>query len=197
MNHPASGPRSRHHDLATERVADQVAALGDGWRVAVRPRFRDECPDVLALHASYGACAITVRDWPVGRYRQGPDGAIEQRLGQWWQRVDGDPRRIARQQRRAIFEQFFGAETDSPYDPSVVRAVVVLARHTTAEACALLRRPQMVSPENWVEVWGGEAVAADARCVIIGDPRARAKAVPMRPYLELERFVAGETLQPA
>jgi hypothetical protein len=58
-------------------VADALARLDDEWTVYVQPRLGQDVPDFIALHDRFGVCAIEVKDWARGGYRQADDGVIE------------------------------------------------------------------------------------------------------------------------
>jgi hypothetical protein len=135
-------------------------------------------PNFVVGHPDYGLCAIVVKDWSVGPYRQAYDGTIEMRSEGRWAATTETPRYEALWYRNTIFERFFDDDPRSELDPTIVRGVVVLPRYTTEQACSLLRRPQMVDRENWIMVWGGRELWRDPLTVVSGHPRPQRKIVP-------------------
>jgi hypothetical protein len=187
----ADGARFRTGD---HRVLGALQQLDDDWMVAVKPDLGDVVPDFLALHATFGVCAIRVCDWTVGAFRQGLDGMIEVRGTDGWYPTGESPRWDALQLRNRIFDEYFIAPGTRIADDTIVRGMVVLPKYTTDEACNLLRRPQMVSPGHWIDVWGGHEFGLNTECALVGDPRMRTKDVPAESF---ERFVRTLEFDPA
>ena len=163
--------------LGEGQVLDALRLLSDEWTVHVQPLFGWDQPNFVAAHADFGVCVISIKDWTVGRYRQAFDGTIELRAEQGWVGTNETPRYEASWYRNTIFERFFD-DGEAELDPNIVRGVVVLPRYTTEQACALLRRPQMVDAENWIKVWGGRELWRDPLCVVAGHPRPQPRTVP-------------------
>ena len=164
-------------DVGHMQVLEALTALSDDWSVYDRPLVGLDQPDFVAAHPRFGVCAIVLRDWTRGHYRQSPTGRLEQFHGGDWYATDEAPRFEAHRVRNALFEQFFADSSADKLDLTVVRGIVILPQFTTADACALLRRPQMVDSENWIKVWGGRAVADDPVCVVSGHPRPQVRNV--------------------
>jgi hypothetical protein len=125
-------------------------------------------------------CVIVVENWAVGEHRQSTDGRVEQRTtaadGQGgWAPIEEYPRDTAARIRQAVVDLI---DTERRPDPGLVRAIVVLPHYTTAQACSLLRRPQMIGHDTWIKVWGGQALFDDAACVVTGHPRPTPRSVP-------------------
>ena len=129
--------RPAHHELdllltplndGEQRVADKLAELDDGWTVYVQPRLAQDVPDFVAVHDRYGVCAIEVKDWSSGSYRQGNNGRIECLNGGIWQPTTEAPRYQAHRYRQAIFDHFFARPDDPDTPGQVVRAVLVLPK---------------------------------------------------------------------
>ena len=59
------------------QVAEQLKVLDDDWTIYVQPRIAQDIPDFVAVHDRHGVCAIEVKDWSRGRYRQSDGGVIE------------------------------------------------------------------------------------------------------------------------
>jgi len=163
-------------------VLDALTTLDDSWTVYVQPLLGWDQPDFVVAHPDYGVCAIEVEDWAVGSRRRAGDGRIEARSAIGWEPISGAPCTAAARYRTAILGLFHAEPglTEELHDRMIVRGIVVLASYTTADACALLRRPHMVDFENWIKVWGGRALRDDPVCVVAGHPRpARREVSPI------------------
>ena len=150
---------------------EALVRLDDSWSVYVRPLLGWEQPGFVAINPGFGICAIEVRDWSVGDHRIAADGRLEHRDSpstSWQPQVDS-PLATAARHRQAILD-VLRAEPESA-DCAVVRCVVILPNYSTAQACALLRRPRMFDQDNWLKVWGGQALIDDPACVVSGHPR--------------------------
>lgn len=164
------------------QILDALTALDDSWTVYVQPLLGWDQPGFVVAHPDFGVCAMKVEDWAVGSRRQACDGRIEARSATGWEPVSETPCTAAARYRTAILELFHAEPglTDELHDRTIVRGIVVLASYTTADACALLRRPHMVDFENWIKVWGGQALKDDPVCVVAGHPRpARREVSPI------------------
>ncbi len=170
-----------HHtvdlNVAELLTLEALARLDDSWSVYVRPLLGWEQPDFVAINPDFGICAIEVRDWSVGDHRIAVDGRFEHRetSAAAWEPLADSPLATAARHRQAILD-VLRAEPDSA-DCAVVRCVVILPNYSTAQACALLRRPRMFDQDNWLKVWGGQALIDDPACVVSGHPRPIRTAV--------------------
>ncbi|MEO5724284.1 MAG: nuclease-related domain-containing protein [Ilumatobacteraceae bacterium] len=79
-------------NVGERQVLDCLAALDDEWIVYVQPRLGLDQPDFITAHPTFGVCAVEVKDWSVGAYRQAADGRIETRHQGGWTRTDEAPR---------------------------------------------------------------------------------------------------------
>ena len=154
------------HELAIplndgeRQVAEQLKALDDAWTVYVQPRIAQDIPDFVAVHDRHGVCAIEVKDWSRGRYRQTDGGVIEytSRDGGWFT-TKQKPRYQAYRYRATIFDQFFALPDDGSEPTSAVRAIVVLPNFATDDARRLLARVQVTAREQAIAVYGGDGIA--------------------------------------
>ena len=130
--------RSKWLNAGEVRVAKALADLDDGWTVYVQPRLGMDIPDLVALHDRYGVCAIEVKDWAFGKYRN-TNGVVEYRDGIGWKAVEQHPRLQASRYRSAMFENSFAQPEDGRPVPPSVRLIVVLLNHPTKQAEEVLR----------------------------------------------------------
>jgi len=140
-------------------VAEQLRVLDDDWTVYVQPRLGPDVPDLVAVHDRYGVCAIEVKDWSRGRYRQADGGTIEytDRTGAWFTTTE-KPRYQAYRYRSTIYDQFFALPDDREHATASVRAMVVLPNFSTADARRLLAQVQVSRYENGIGVYGGDGI---------------------------------------
>ena len=115
-----SASRSEWLNAGEIRVARALADLDDGWTVYVQPRLGMDIPDFVALHDRYGVCAIEVKDWAYGKYRN-TAGVVELRDRGGWRAVDQHPRLQASRYRSSIFENSFALPEDGQLVPPSVR----------------------------------------------------------------------------
>ena len=141
-------------------VADRLRSLDDEWTVYVQPRIAQDVPDFVAVHDRYGVCAIEVKDWSRGRYRQTDGGVIEytNRAGGWFTTKE-KPRYQAYRYRATIFDQFFALPEDGDAPTAAVRAIVVLPNFSTDDARKLLGKVQVTRREQAIPVYGGDGMA--------------------------------------
>jgi hypothetical protein len=138
-------------------VLDELAKLGDGWTIYVQPRLAQDKPDFVAVHDRKGVCAIEVKDWSKGKYRQTDHGVIQYVDGNGvWHDTREQPRYQAYRYRTTIFDQFFALPEDGTHPTQAVRSVLILPRHSTKDARTLFSTPQVTADEMSVEVWGGD-----------------------------------------
>ena len=156
-------------------VARKLAELDDSWNVYVQPRLAQDVPDFVAVHPQYGVCAIEVKDWAPGGYRQADNGAIECMKAGTWQPTAEHPRYQAYRYRSTIYEHFFALPEDADTPTQVVRAVLVLPQFSTAKADQLFAKPVVTDSELTVRVFGGENLQGPAEDLV------RAVCLPPNP----------------
>ncbi|MGB8858296.1 MAG: nuclease-related domain-containing protein [Ilumatobacteraceae bacterium] len=148
-------------------VLDCLAALDDEWIIYVQPRLGLDQPDFITAHPTFGVCAVEVKDWSIGIYRQDDDGRIEMRRQGGWVRTDEAPRYQAHRYRGAIHERLT-ALTDEAPPFAQVRGVVVMPRCTTWQAKAAIAKSAVADGERWVEVYGYDDLQHDPTLVLTG-----------------------------
>jgi hypothetical protein len=148
------------------RVAHKLAELDDSWTVYVQPRLAQDIPDFVAIHPRHGVCAIEVKDWSVGGYRQADDGSIECMTGGTWQRTAEQPRYQTFRYRSTIYEHFFALPDDAERPTQVIRASLVLPQWSTAKAERLFEKPAVTPSEQSVRVFGGEVLQGPAEALV-------------------------------
>ena len=143
-----------------------------------------DVPDFVVVHPRHGVCAIEVKDWSSGtRYRQNERGVIEYRGRDGvWRCSAETPRYQAFRYSQVIFDQFFALPEHDTASSPVVRAALILPRHTTEQARQLLELTQVTPEEHAVEVWGGDALATGIERVV------RGIGCPPPPALSVERL---------
>lgn len=150
-------------------VAEHLRQLGDGWTVYVQPRLAQDVPDFVAVHDRHGVCAIEVKDWSRGRYRQLDTGVIQYVDGDGrWHDTKEQPRYQAYRYRSTIFDQFFALPDDISTLTQTVRSIVVFPNHSTDDARKLFAVPQVTDAEQTVQVWGGDALRQCADDIVRG-----------------------------
>ena len=154
-------------NVGERQVLECLAALDDEWIIYVQPRLGLDQPDFITAHPVFGVCAVEVKDWSVGAYRQAADGRIEVRRQDAWVRTDEAPRYQAHRYRGAIHERLAAASDDAPAY-SHVRGVVVMPQCTTAQAKALLTKHFVHHSEKWIDVHGHDDLAQDPVLVLTG-----------------------------
>ena len=174
-------------------VAGALAELDDDWTISIQPRLGHDVPDFVAVHDRYGVCAIEVKDWRPGIYRQRDDGAIEFRSGvDGWERSQEHPRYQAHRYRTTIFDQFFAMPDDTSEPTEIVRSVVVLPQFPTHRARRLLERPGVTSHEKSITVWGGDGLRQSLEHIV----RGRGCAVPRPESMDrLRRQMAESSIE--
>ena len=63
-------------NIGERQVLDCLASLDDEWIIYVQPRLGLDQPDFIAAHPTFGVCAVEVKDWSIGAYRQDENGRI-------------------------------------------------------------------------------------------------------------------------
>jgi hypothetical protein len=169
-------PAVRDHDrLVTplndgeRRVAAALARLDDSWTVYVQPRLGQDVPDFVAVHDEHGVCAVEVKNWSYGKYRQVDNGTIQFTSGGGgWTDSKEKPRYQAYRYRSTIYDQYFALPDDGDRPNQTVRAVLVLPNYSTEHAQRLFEKPQVTEIEFQVRVWGGDALEQQLEHVVSG-----------------------------
>ena len=166
-----------------QRVAEALSRLDDSWTIYVQPRLGHDVPDFVAVHDHHGVCAIEVKDWSYGKYRQKSNGAIQFTDGAGvWTDSSEKPRYQAYRYRSTIFDQYFALPEDGSHPNQTVRAALILPRFETTHAQKLFDLKQVTNDEFHVEVWGGDDLQQDALRIV------RGKGCPVPPPASLERL---------
>lgn len=151
------------------RVAEQLSKLDDGWTVYVQPRLAQDMPDFVAVHERHGVCAIEVKDWSRGKYRQLDSGVIQYIDGDGrWHDTKEQPRYQAYRYRSTIFDQFFALPEDTSVLSQAVRAVVVFPNFSNDHARKLFAVRQVTDQEQSIQVWGGDGLQQSVLDVVRG-----------------------------
>jgi hypothetical protein len=135
------------------RVAERLDKLGDGWTVFIQPRLTMDLPDFVAVHPEYGVCAIEVKDWKPGRYRN-VGGTVQVRAADGWSEIDEHPLMQPYRYQSTILEQHFAFPDDGAAIAPCVRSMVILLNHPTRRAREILRAPATAR-------WGKVAIHGD------------------------------------
>src|SRR4051794_20288405 len=143
-------------NIGERQVLDGLLHLNDEWLIYVQPRLGIDQPDFIVVHPRIGVTVIEVKDWSLDMYRQRPDGRIEVRHDESWRITSEAPLFQAHRYRDTLFNRFFADPNDPKSDFKLVRGVVVMARHSTEEARALLKTQKRA--EGWISIFGGEDV---------------------------------------
>lgn len=153
-----------------QEVLEALCQLDYEWHVYIEPRLLMDKPDFVAVHPRFGVCAVEVKDWAVGLYRQDPDtGVIEVWEADGWQRTRQAPRYQAHRYRQTIFERFFAQPETRSDDFAVVRAVVVLPRYSTVAANTLLHTHTVLdNAEGRIRVFGGDSLRDELTYIVTG-----------------------------
>ncbi len=154
-------------NVGERQVLDCFASLDENWIIYVQPRLGLSQPDFIAAHPTFGVCAVEVKDWAAGAYRQGDDGRIEVRRQGAWVRTDEAPRFQAHRYRGAIHERLTALVDDAPTFAEV-RGVVVMPRCTTSQAKAAIARAELQDSERWIGVYGYDDLQHDPAMVLTG-----------------------------
>ncbi len=174
-----------------QHVLRALEQLDDQWLVYVQPRLELDQPDFVVVHPQLGVTAIEVKDWSAGAYRQTPNGRIEHRERDTWQPTAEAPRYQAHRYRDAIFSRFFADVNMRAEEFASVRGVVIMVRHTTEQARALLRIPRVLAKaEQRIGVWGLRDLMERPMVVLTGTERPRARPVPQGNLDRLRRHLA-------
>ena len=163
-------------------VAHALARLDDDWTVYIQPRIGQDVPDFVAVHDQHGVCAIEVKDWRPGIYRQRDDGVIEFRSCSTygWERSNEQPRYQAYRYRTTIFDQFFAMPDDVQQPTRAVRAVVVFPQMSNDGARQLLHHTSVTNQEHGIDVWGGDGLNQSLDQIVSGHEFDR-QCQPPRP----------------
>ncbi len=152
------------------RVAyELVRQLDDEWTVYVQPRLGQDTPDFVAVHDTFGVCAIEVKDWAYGGYRQSDSGVIEYVTGDGvWHESTEKPRYQAYRYRSTIFENFFALPEDGSKPTNAVRSILIVPQYSTAHARRLLAHNQVTPYETQVDVIGGDDLQRSLATIVRG-----------------------------
>jgi len=152
-----------------QRVAEALRRLGDSWTIYVQPRLGQDVPDFVAVHDKHGVCALEVKDWSYGKYRQLDNGTIQFTSGDGgWTDSKEKPRYQAYRYRSTIYDQYFALPDDGDRPNQTVRSVLVLPNFSTDHAERLFSNRQVTDQEFQVRVWGGDALEQDLERVVCG-----------------------------
>ena len=152
------------------RVAEQLDKLGDDWTVFIQPRLTMDLPDFVAVHPAHGVCAIEVKDWAPGKYRNSR-GTVQSRTADGWSDVEEHPLMQPYRYQSTILEQHFAFPDDGAAVVPCVRSMIILLNHPTRRAREILRAPARAR-------WGnvaihGDDVLTDLESALIGDAPCR------------------------
>ncbi len=178
-------------------VAHALAGLDDEWTVYIQPRIGQDVPDFVAVHDRYGVCAIEVKDWRPGIYRQRDDGVIEYRSCSdgGWERSNEQPRYQAYRYRTTIFDQFFAMPDDAQQPTPAVRAAVVFPQMSNEKAHQLLDYASVTNQEYGIAVWGGDGLRQSLDQIVRGDWRGREwDPPPPESIIRLQRQLAESSI---
>jgi hypothetical protein len=138
-------------------VLERLSRLSDEWTVYVQPRLGQDVPDFVAVHDTLGVCAIEVKDWSYGGYRQADDGTIEYVTGDGvWHASTEQAKYQAYRYRSTIYDNFFAMPDDGSKPTNAVRSVLVFPHYSTQHAHRLLEHHQVTLKEASVDVFGGD-----------------------------------------
>ena len=181
-------------------VAALANDLDDDWTVYVQPRLGQDTPDFVAVHDTYGVCAIEVKDWSYNKYRQADSGAIEYVTGDGvWHASAEKPRYQAHRYRSTIFEHFFALPGDGSKPTNAVRSILVMPQYSTEHACRLLERIQVTLAEEAVTVVGGDDLRQSLESIVRGKkcvPPRSASMKRLRSHLAESEVVSELMLRP-
>lgn len=172
------------------RVASALEALDDEWTVYVQPRLGMDIPDFVAIHDRYGVCAIEVKDWRFGKYRN-VNGAVECRRDGVWTPVDQHPRLQVHRYQSSIFESCFAQPDHGRLIPPSVRSMVILLNHPTKHANEVLRRTRGAPGQH--AVVRGEEFFEAVESELVGPAPARPPVESMsklRAHLDSATYVS-------
>jgi hypothetical protein len=140
-----------------QHVLEHLNRLSNDWTIYVQPRLGQDVPDFVAVHDTFGVCAIEVKDWSYSGYRQADNGCIEYITGDGvWHASTQQPRYQAYRYRSTIFDHFFALPDDGSKPTNAVRAVVLFPNYSTAHARRLLAHHQVTLKEESVDIFGGD-----------------------------------------
>lgn len=150
-------------------MAEALARLDDAWTIYVQPRLGQDVPDFVVVHNQHGVCAIEVKDWSYGKYRQADNGTIQYTSGEGgWTDSKEKPRYQAYRYRSTIYDQYFALPEDGDKPNQTVRSVLVLPNYSTDHAEKLFAKRQVTDQEFQVRVWGGDALEQNLERVVTG-----------------------------
>jgi hypothetical protein len=166
-------------NVGERQVLDCLASLDDEWIIYVQPRLGLDQPDFITVHRTFGVCAVEVKDWTLGAYRQDDAGRIEIRSHGGWKRTDEAPRYQAHRYRGAIHDRLL-ALTDETPEFAQIRGIVVMPRCTTVQANGVIAKSRVQDAERWIEVYGYDDLQHDPALVLTGS-RNRSRETSPQP----------------
>ncbi len=127
-----------------QHVLEHLNRLSNEWTINVQPRLRQDVPDLVALHDTFGVCAIEVKDWSYSGSRQADNGCIEYITGDGvWHARKQQLRYQAYRYRSMISDHVFALPDDGSKPTNAVRAVVIFPNSSTERARLLLAHHQV------------------------------------------------------
>ncbi len=163
-------------NVGERKVLDCLALLDDEWIIYVQPRLGLDQPDFIMAHPTFGVCAVEVKDWSIGAYRQDDDGRIQMRLQGGWARTDEAPRYQAHRYRSAIHERLLALTDEAPAFAQI-RGVVVMPRCTTMQAKVAIAKSTVQDSERWIDVYGYDDLQHDPTLVLTGSRQPVARHI--------------------
>jgi len=176
-------------NIGERGVLDCLSTMDDEWIIYVQPRLGLDQPDFITAHPTFGLCAVKVKDWSIGAYRQDCEGRIQMRHQGGWARTDEAPRYQAHRYRGAIHDRLRELTEDAPAF-SQIRGVVVMPRCMTIQARAAIGRRTILDSEKWIDVYGYDDLQHDPTLVLTGSRQAAARCISPMCFDALRRSLA-------
>ncbi len=176
-------------NIGERMVLDGLALLDDEWTIYVQPRLGLDQPDFIAAHPTFGICAVEVKDWSIGAYRQADNGRIEMRYQGGWKATDEAPRYQAHRYRGAIHDRLVALNDDAP-PFSQIRGVVIMPRCTSTQARVTIARTNVDDSERWIGVYGYDDLQHDPGLVLTGSREPLSRTISVGCLDALRRSLA-------
>jgi len=170
-------------------VLDCLATMDDQWIIYVQPRLGLDQPDFITAHPVFGICAVEVKDWAPGIYRQDNEGRIQRRRQGGWARTDEAPRYQAHRYRGAIHDRLRELTEDAPPFTQIL-GVVVMPRCTTIQARAAIAGRTVLDSEKWIGVYGYDDLQHDPTLVLTGSRQPVGRSISSMCLDALRRSLA-------
>lgn len=106
----------------------------------IQPRLTMDLPDFVAVHPRYGVCAIEVKDWNPGRYRN-LDGVVQRRQDSQWVDIDPGAILIAGSGRFWSVVRIEQVDDDGQVHSSPGRCRLTIPRHASCSKHASRAQP--------------------------------------------------------